>query len=381
MDEGEKLELGQLKQEVIHAIQKPYIRLGGLEEFHHPKVWKAHVKKMVRERTNRIQSSVTYEISNEVLEYLEPQVEKGNQHQLYKAMLNGRPRHFNQWIEFDLGHLYPGFGLVGFHVRESPEVAVVDENNQLVGTKFCERGDVYVIEHYYEKVYGTRNKENNWETTTLFPSKTEVALYPINVKTCIWSLSGQYISVANTRKTSHTDFNDDFFPLVFLGDRESPISNDLSGLFERWSGGLNDYICDLPENTNSRFEIDMGRINQNKYARLIAMMSLMNYDWFVEEPQVLDVQGKRLKKEMTPHDSHVRVKLTLPKTKGRVIMPKQPKRTEFAGVREHEVAGHNRHYKDEHGNIYKTVYIKPYTRGDASLGVVTKDYVVEKDET
>ena len=150
MHEGEKLELGQLKQEAIHAIQKPYIRWGGLEEVHHPKVWKAHVKKMVRERTNRIQSSVTYEISNEVLEYLEPQVEKGNQHQLYKAMLNGRPRHFNQWIEFDLGHLYPGFGLVGFHVRESPEVAVVDENNQLVGTKFCERGDVYVIEHYYE---------------------------------------------------------------------------------------------------------------------------------------------------------------------------------------------------------------------------------------
>ena len=85
---------------------------------------------------------------------------------------------------------------------------------------------------------------------------------------------------------------------------------------------------------------------------------------------------------MTPHDSHVRVKLTLPKTKGRVIMPKQPKRMDdFAGVREHEVAGHNRHYKDENGNIYKTVYIKSYTRGDASLGVVTKDYVVEKDET
>ena len=74
--EGEKLELGQLKQEVIHAIQKPFIRLGGLEEFHHPKPWKAHIKKMVRERTNLLQSSVTYEISNEILEYLEPQVEK-----------------------------------------------------------------------------------------------------------------------------------------------------------------------------------------------------------------------------------------------------------------------------------------------------------------
>jgi|TARA_R100000482_G_scaffold31773_1_gene10333 hypothetical protein len=374
MHEGEKLELGQLKQEVIHAIQKPYIRLGGLEEFHHPKAWKAHVKKMVRERTNRIQSSVTYEISNEILEYLEPQVEKGNQHQLYKAMLNARPRHFNQWIEFDLGHLYPGFGLTGFHVRESPEIAIINEQNELIGKKRCERGDVYVIEHYHEEVYGTRD-----ETTTLFPAKTAVALYPINVKTCLWSLSGQYIE-DNARGQVQT-FKSRFFPLMFLGDHEATTSNDISGLLERWSGGFNDYVCDIPENVNGGYEIVTGRINQNKYARLIAMMSLMNYDWFVEEPKVLGVQGKRLKKEITPHDSHVRVKLTLPKTKGRVIMPKEPKRTEFAGVRQHDVAGHWRHYKDEHGYILKSVYIKEHKRGDPSLGVITKDYVVEKDET
>jgi hypothetical protein len=371
--EGEKLELGQLKQEVIHAIQKPFIRLGGLDDFQHPKGWKVHIKKTTRERTNRIQSSVTYEISNEILEYLEPQVEKGNQHQLYKAMLNARPRHYNQWIEFDLGHLYPGFGLVGFHVRESPEVALVNEHNELVGKRRCERGDVYVIEHYYEEVYGTRN-----ETTTLFPAKTAVALYPINVKTCIWSMSGQYIE-AHARGQTEA-FHSDFFPLMFLGDPGTPTSNDVSGLLERWSGGLNDYVCDIPENVNSQYEITTGRINQSKYARLIAMMSLMNYDWFVEEPKVLGVQGKRLNKEITPHDSHLRIKLTLPKTKGRVIMPKEPKRTEFAGVRQHDVAGHYRHYKDEHGYIYKTVYVKAHKRGDASLGVITKDYVVEKDE-
>ena len=369
--EGEKLELGQLKQEVIHAIQKPFIRLGGLEDFEHPKGWKVHVKKTLRERTNRIQSSVTYEISNEILEYLEPQVEKGNQHQLYKAMLNARPRHFNQWIEFDLGHLYPGFGLVGFHVRESPEVALVNEDNAIVGRKRCERGDVYVIEHYYEEVYGTRD-----ETTTLFPAKTAVALYPISVKTCIWSMSGQYIEadIINRRHPG-------FFPLMFLGDEEAPASNDLLGLFQRWSLGLNDYVYDTPKNVRNDFGIMEGRINQNKYARLIAMLSLMNYDWFVEEPKVLGVQGKRFNKEITPHDSHVRIKLTLPKTKGRVIMPKEPKRTEVAGVRQHDVAGHWRHYKDEHGYILKSVYIKEHKRGDPSLGVITKDYVVEKDET
>ena len=361
--EGEKLELGQLKQEVIHAIQKPFIRLGGLEDFEHPKGWKVHVKKTLRERTNRIQSSVTYEISNEILEYLEPQVEKGNQHQLYKAMMNARPRHFNQWIEFDLGHLYPECGLNGFLVRESPEIAIINKQNELIGKKRCARGDVYVIEHYHEEVYGTR---------------AAVALYPINVKTCLWSMSGQYIE-DNARGKVQT-FKSRFFPLMFLGDHEATTSNDISGLLERWSGGFNDYVMDIPENVNGGYEIHTGRINQNKYARLIAMMSLMNYDWFVEEPKVLGVQGKRLSKEITPHDSHVRVKLTLPKTKGRVIMPKEPKRTEFAGVREHGVAGHWRHYKDEHGYIYKSVYIKAHKRGDPNLGVITKDYVVERDE-
>ena len=49
-------------------------------------------------------------------------------------------------------------------------------------------------------------------------------------------------------------------------------------------------------------------------------------------------------------------------------------------MRQHDVAGHWRHYKDEHGYILKSVYIKEHKRGDPSLGVITKDYVVEKDE-
>ena len=72
--------------------------------------------------------------------------------------------------------------------------------------------------------------------------------------------------------------------------------------------------------------------------------------------------------------------LKLPKTNGRIINPKGPRRAEAYGVRRHEVAGHERNYRDAHGNIYKTIYIKPHWRGDASLGTITKDYVVEKDD-
>ena len=105
----------------------------------------------------------------------------------------------------------------------------------------------------------------------------------------------------------------------------------------------------------------------------------MNYDYFVEEPQLSDPQGIKVKRNVTPYDSHHRVKLTLPKTKGRVIVPKQPKRKESYGVRLHEVAGHKRHYRDASGYVYKIVDIPPHSRGDAKLGVITKDYVVEKE--
>ena len=63
-----------------------------------------------------------------------------------------------------------------------------------------------------------------------------------------------------------------------------------------------------------------------------------------------------------------------------MIVPKQPKSTASHGVRWHEVVGHKRHYRNEFGEIYKTIYIKPHERGNAKLGRITKDYAVVKDD-
>jgi len=366
-----EMELGELKQEVIHAVQKPYVRLHGLDRYHNPAPWKASMKKGVKENTQRLQSSVVYEITNEILEYLEPSVVKGNQHQLYKAMLNGKPRHYNQWIEFDLGHLYEGEGLQAFHVYSTQFVGRVE--NRRVGTQWDAAlvghrkdvgfGDVYLINHYYETF-----------------QKKKVGFHPYSSKTCVWSLSGRYIDESSTGMTEEEkrERENATLALWLLGDNYRKFSNDMQPLIDRWSGGLNDLIMDLPENKVRELVAD--KININRYARLIAILSLMNYEWFVEEPKDLGIQGQKFKQEVVPGDAHHRIVLKLPKTKGRVIVPKMPRRSEPYGVKRHEVSGHERKYRDSHGNVYKTIYIKPHWRGDERLGTITKDYVVERDD-
>ena len=166
--------------------------------------------------------------------------------------------------------------------------------------------------------------------------------------------------------------------LEFLGDLEGEFAPDIQdAIFDRWGHGWNNLIEDDPVNLKRLVRNDD---HMHRMSWVIALLSLMNYDYFVEEPQVSDPQGIKVKRDFTPHDSHYRVKLLLPKTKGRVIVPKQPKRQESYGVRLHDVAGHKRHYRDANGIVYKVVNIRPHQRGNAKLGVITKDYVVEKDK-
>ena len=357
-----KMELGELKQEVIHAVQKPFIRLEGPNEYWHPPGWKSAMKKQIREITNKIQNSVVYEISNEILEYLESSVLKGNQRQLYQAMLNARPRHYNQWIEYDLGHLYEGQSIHAHHVHATNHVGIL-KNGRLAGRKNVARGDVFSFDHFYD-----------------YQGEKKVATHFHSAKTCLWSENGRHVNQSSTGKTDQQRREDEAHSnaLWFLGDGHAELSPDMLTLLDRWTGGVNNFIADTPENNQGVITSD--EINKNRYARLIAMLSLMNYDWFIEQPKDLGIQGRRFRQEVVPGDAHHRIVLKLPKTKGRVIVPKMPRRSEPYGVKKHEVSGHERKYRDSHGNVYKTIYIKPHWRGDERLGIITKDYVVEKDD-
>ena len=386
------MELGDLQREVSAAWQKPYVRLHGLEGFEISKQYKVGMKKITHDQPRKIANAVKYEITDEIIDYLRPSVERGNQRALATALFNAKPRHYNMWLEFRDPYSTQN-GLVASHITTMLSVMTdygwSGSRQPYLGkpprqwSKKVDPGKCFSFERYYEVTpdhiqIDKQRRRDDGSLTDKSVSKVRplVGIDANSLLTDVWSEEGPIMSwdPRNERQIA-SDLR--VKSLMFLGDSEGAFADDLrEPILDRWGQGWNNLIEDNPINLQKMVsEVDY----KNKMAWVIALLSLMNYDYFVEEPQVGQLQGAKVKRNMTPHDSHLRVKLTLPKTKGRVIVPKQVQRSESYGVRQHEVAGHYCHKRDEHNNIIKSWYRRPHTRGDARLGVITKDYVVEKE--
>ena len=383
-DSENSMELGDLQREVAAAWQKPYTRLHGLYRYEISKQYKVLAKKTLRDRPRMIANAIKYEITDEIIDYLKASVERGNQRALATALWNAKPRHYNMWLEMKDPYSAQG-SLIGWHITTMTEVmndVVIQETDGVPRGKprKVEAGNCFAFERYYQ-VDSNYLREDMLDRDAMYRYRNDytsrrVGMDPIALTTDIWSQDGPLMTFNHTDETRKLDRRHK--AAMFLGDVEGEFSPDLfDPIVDRWGQGMNNLIEDRPENVHLISQ--MQRV-QHKMSWVIALLSLMNYDYFVEEPQVLDPQGIKVKRKVTPHNSHIRVKLLLPKTKGRVIVPKQPKRQESYGVRLHDVAGHKRHYRDANGVVYKVVDIRPHQRGDARLGVITKDYVVEKDK-
>ena len=386
------MELGDLQREVSAAWQKPYVRLHGLDGFQISKSYKIGIKKITHDQPRKIANAVKYEITDEIIDYLRPSVERGNQRALATALFNAKPRHYNMWLEFRDPYSRQN-GLVAWHITTMLSIMLnrdgFDTSNNLAsaGRKVyrsakVDPGNCFSFERYYEVTHDHihLDKQRRREYGSL-TDKSVSKVRPIvgmdsnSLTTDIWSEKGPLMHFEKTEMQSVSDRQ--VKALLFLGDLEGEFAPDIrDAIFDRWGQGWNNLIEDDPVNLKRMMRRED---HTHRMAWVIAILSLMNYDYFVEEPQVGQLQGAKVKRNITPHDSHLRVKLTLPKTKGRVILPKQVQRSESYGVRQHEVAGHYCHKRDEHNNIIKSWYRRPHTRGDAKLGVITKDYVVEKE--
>jgi hypothetical protein len=376
-----KMELGDLQREIAAAWQKPYVRLHGLEGFEISKAYKIGMKKITHDQPRKVANAVKYEITDEIIDYLRPSVERGNQRALATALFNAKPRHYNMWLEFRDPYSNQK-GLIGWHITTMLSVMVDHNPNQAPRAKKLEPGECFSFERYYEVTHDhiqidKQRRRDDGSLTDKSGSKARplVGMDSNSLTTDIWSEQGPIMTFQHNERQLASDRR--VKALMFLGDLEGEFAPDIRNtIFDRWGQGWNNLIEDDPSNLRQMAsEVDY----KHKMSWVIALLSLMNYDYFVEEPKLADPQGIKVKRNVTPYDSHHRVKLTLPKTKGRVIVPKQPKRKESYGVRLHEVAGHKRHYRDASGYVYKVVDIRPHQRGDAKLGVITKDYVVEKE--
>jgi hypothetical protein len=381
------MELGDLQREVSAAWQKPYVRLHGLDGFQISKSYKIGIKKITHDQPRKIANAVKYEITDEIIDYLRPSVERGNQRALATALFNAKPRHYNMWLEFRDPYSRQN-GLVAWHITTMLSILMNYEFREaLRGQKNIrsakvDPGNCFSFERYYEVTHDHihLDKQRRREYGSL-TDKSASKVRPIvgmdsnSLTTDIWSEKGPLMHFE--KNESQTISDQRVKALLFLGDLEGEFAPDIrDAIFDRWGQGWNNLIEDDPINLRRYMREED---HTHRMAWVIALLSLMNYDYFVEEPQIGKIQGAKVKRNITPYDSHLRVRLTLPKTKGRVIVPRQIDRAESYGVRQHEVAGHYCHKRDEHNNIIKSWYRRPHTRGDAKLGVITKDYVVEKE--
>ena len=108
---------------------------------------------------------------------------------------------------------------------------------------------------------------------------------------------------------------------------------------------------------------------------LVLFLQAWNYAWIEkEEASVNQNKGKKGKRpKIKPYDSYYRCKINLPKPAGVEIKPVTPREDAY-GKRLHQVRGHWRVYKNEHGEVKRRTWIREHRRGDAALGVVIKDY-------
>ena len=387
------MEMSDLKQEVIAALQRPFVKFYGLDSFQASKEWKAGIKKYYKKDAaargrpySDLKKAISYEVSEEVIDYLRPSVNKGSQRALYNAMLNAKPRHYNMWLEFFNPKQHQKPSLVGYHISALTNVPMLEgpKGRQYITPRLLpiKPGNVFTLDRYFE-VKNSQHKLNKdrRKNAGLPPANHKinqlVGVSPNSTYTDIWSKEGPLIH--NGEKNGLQIGSDSLVKkLWFLGDADGEFSPDMERAVSRWNQGLNNFIQD--NEVNSSIYLDQAEEVHN-YSWVVAIMSLMNFNWFVEEPISTGMQGSKTKKtNVTPYDSYHKVKLTVPKNKGMVVVPKQFKRIEPYGVREHDVAGHPRKYKDEYGVVYKVINISPHKRGNPKLGRVTKDYVVVKGD-
>lgn len=105
---------------------------------------------------------------------------------------------------------------------------------------------------------------------------------------------------------------------------------------------------------------------------LITTLAMLNYDWIIKD-EVPRASTRSYKfGKFVRGNSHIRLEIDLPKFHGKTIIPKGFEKAHESSRRQHTVRGHWRRYRNG-----KRTWVKAHIRGDARLGIITKDYVLK----
>lgn len=380
--------------EVLADLQKPNKRLAGFvpkqfERLANGRSISYDGFDAARRCYKEIRQASRYIVSNELLDYLVPIVMDTSPAILTERIIEARLPHENVWIEWDEIH------------RQTRMRQWVAENN--IKTLLTDIEDILPNAGYLcmqtEQVadYADTcwlgmpfvNGKNTGELAKEFNGITVSSPYGITVYPELNSpLVGAVLKWpdVNSNKTPSNFMAidseaRDLLKMVsaalgkgFIGKR-LPLTGDEDDLKNLYSGFSShqtfasewmdqrkqhrwiNYSCDMMEG-DARF--------------LVTLLSVLNYDWIIKDEVSATAAPRRIRHgKILPRNSHTTLNIDLPKAKGVTMLPAPY--IEGASRRQHEVRGHWRLYR----TTGKRVWVRAHKRGDAKLGVISKDYSLQ----
>ena len=408
-------ELGDLRGMVSHALEKPFIRLKGMN------LVSGALKKIVKlnspHHARAVKNATSYLITNELLDLLIPMIVKGTTRQFVNAAINANPPGQNIWLEWDhhyfhkeLNRLFPerarqtisqGFvdriGLAGAWIKN---MRAYPNNKSKYGYDHESSWGPKSSSQYKKTGFGTAARPGDEYTfheyqgyylsSPPYADQNEVCALPVGLSTDMFSKSSfidqKLADVSDGWFDGEGDGTSSLTVDYLLMRDVRPLQNTVTNDDEA-AQHLADYVT-----LRDRFHFHnhpMRDLNAEtiwadcdpQYARffypvVIAALSLLNYDWVVREPDTRTRSVNNIAANVTPFDSYYTVAINLPKEKAAKLINKQPRRIREFGTRQHEVRGHWRVIKRE-GYPDKRTWVRAHKRGNEKLGVIVKDYVLK----
>ena len=208
-----------------------------------------------------------------------------------------------------------------------------------------------------------------------FDDTSEFETYRENLQDEIYSLP------TATRKVAFSTTA--FFPLYVGLEHVVEPPKPLTDLTDGGADWANRLVAqrqgvDLSESINYVKYQMLEWVRYNLGLQILCLLSTLNFDWVVDGTEP-GKTGKRVRVEPdAPFNSHSEIQINLPKEKGVELALKKFHRASPLGVRRHWVRAHNRVIR-KNGVPVRVIRVSEHQRGDAKLGTVTHDYVLERD--
>ena len=400
-----------LRDEVIHGLKSPYIRMSDIKF----RDKKTQTKKLANKLSREISAGTHYYLTHEFLDILLPSLKKLSIRHFVNAFHNAMPPHKSFFIEWDGKYVndyvkdtQPCYSAKGLNLELSD--LINDDNMQVNFGVSSTYARPNVVSYEDKKPYPRSSIDYRFDgrKDTHIPEGQKLSFFAsVNIKDSIGEEEQQrYARAAELHQKNNTKrlcMSSQSMILFGLENNTSEkyfrdVSEKLPDnhqLFMTWfdvktfsdfmSSGLSDAINLLrifPHEGVDYLHYSQGDVlssfsGYEFYSLMIYVgaVSLLNYDWVVNEEDGVIARGtKSVNTEAFPQDRYKRVTINLPKDKAIKLYNKQKARTRKFGTAEHTVRGHWRVYK----KTGERVWIGEHSRGDAKYGTVHKDYTLTK---